>query len=404
MQIMTAKPTNTQDRSRRVDFLDAMRGLAILGVFGFHSYRAANEYQRLFEWNGFFLDIFARPAWDLLLLPFRHGNCGVPIFFVISGFCIHVSHRRKPDPWFHSFAIKRFLRIYPPYLLALLVFSFVYPFGSIDFSQQVDFTNFFAHLTLVHNLFPLEIYAGINPSFWSIAVEAQLYLLFPLMFLLAKWQGWQRTLMVCALIEISIRLFMATTAVYGTELPRWMVCSALTYVFSWSIGAAVAESWLRKEPLPFSKHSSVVWFVVAILCYYFKPAEYFSFTAWSLASASFIVASLEGRTIIPAFPGKEFLRRHLSLAGVISYSFYLIHQPLLDRVEIIVSRLSGFDFGATTHLELLLNLSAWPLIMCVAWVMYKFVEMPTISLARTVASRQEARAAAKAVGHTTSSD
>ena len=194
-----------QESPRRVDFLDPMRGFAILAVFAFHCLRASNHYENLFPWNGLFADVWNEPIYKIGLIPFDLGACGVAIFFVISGFCIHTSHSRRPDPWFKSFLTKRALRIYPPYLVPLVVFAFVYPFGDTDLGIPKESTNFFAHLFLVHNFFDLEIFSGINPSFWSIAVEAQLYLIYPIMFLLARWQGWRRTLLVCAAIEVPIR-------------------------------------------------------------------------------------------------------------------------------------------------------------------------------------------------------
>jgi peptidoglycan/LPS O-acetylase OafA/YrhL len=103
------------ERSKKkghIDFLDPMRGFAILCVFAFHSLSAAFGRDTL-PWGAWFRD-FTVPRSFLLLVPATFGWIGVPIFFVISGFCIHLSFSRQPQ-W-PLFFWRRFFRIYPTYL------------------------------------------------------------------------------------------------------------------------------------------------------------------------------------------------------------------------------------------------------------------------------------------------
>ena len=382
---MSAAPPPSTVSNQRVDFLDVARGFAILTVFCFHCIRSAHGYKPVFAWGDLFLQV---PLDGRLLgLPLTYGSCGVAVFFVISGFCIHISYTRKPDPWFRQFSVRRVLRILPPYLVALLVFAFVYPFATIDFDRPRDVTNLLAHVFLIHNLFPLDIYAGINASFWSVAVEAQLYLLYPLMFLCARRFGWQRTLVFCACIEIPIRLVMAGGILLDADLPRWFSCSPLTFVLSWSIGAAIAEAWQRREKLPFAGHSFWFWLAMVIVSYHVAPMFAYTFLLAALATATFVSRSLSGDQLIPAFPGREWIGRHLAFAGTISYSLYLIHQPLLDRVVPVVSRLAGIDFSQSPGIATALNLASWPLLLIPAWLMYQLLELPSVAMARKLVVR-----------------
>ena len=84
--------------------------------------------------------------------------------------------------------LERFFRIYPPYLVALLFLALVYPISKLYFASRVDTAQFISHLTLLHN-FDQRSFFGINAAFWSIAVEVQLYALYPLLLALAARFG-----------------------------------------------------------------------------------------------------------------------------------------------------------------------------------------------------------------------
>lgn len=372
------------ETSRRIEFLDPMRGFAILAVFAFHCLRASTNFENLFPWNGWVADIWNEPIYKLALVPFNLGACGVPVFFVISGFCIHTSFSRRPDPWFKDFLLKRFLRIYPPYLIPLFLFAFVYPFGDLDLSSPRESTNFFAHLFLVHNLYDLEIFSGINPSFWSIAVEAQLYAIYPFMFLLARWQGWKRTLLICSTIELSIRFMFATALVEGASLDRAITSSPLAYVFSWGIGAAIADAYMRREELPLGKQNFIAWLGLSLVSPHVMPMNAFTFLIHSVTAGVFVARSLNGERLLPRLPGSNLISRHLGFVGTISYSFYLIHQPLVNRVEPLARRLTGIDLPPAATLAMCFL--SWPLLLGLAWVMYRCVEVPSIAVARTLTS------------------
>lgn len=72
-----------------VPALDAIRGVAILGVFLFHALGMAFGFDQL-PWKGFYRDF---DTWRtfLPLYPLTYGSAGVSVFFVVSGFCIHLS-------------------------------------------------------------------------------------------------------------------------------------------------------------------------------------------------------------------------------------------------------------------------------------------------------------------------
>jgi peptidoglycan/LPS O-acetylase OafA/YrhL len=196
-------------------FLDHLRGVAILLVFLFHCFQltfAGDEggNLRLSEW-------IHQPPWRWPLFPLSLGWVGVPIFFVISGFCIHLSHSRSKEKSLKTFFVRRFFRIYPPYFIALLFFAFIFPATRLGFYLPQDIINFWTHLFLVQNFDPGSVY-GINGAFWSIAVEVQLYLIYPLLLWLVRGLGWNKCLLLVLAIELVLPCFPIFASI--SELPR----------------------------------------------------------------------------------------------------------------------------------------------------------------------------------------
>ena len=104
----------------RYDFIDLLRGVAILLVIAFHSVGASFGFDQLKWGAGLGLD-FDVGMQFLIVLPATFGWAGVAVFFAISGFCIHNSFSKESALGFFRYAVKRFCRIYPPYILALLI-------------------------------------------------------------------------------------------------------------------------------------------------------------------------------------------------------------------------------------------------------------------------------------------
>src|SRR5688572_12946641 len=110
--------------NKRLLFIDYIRGFAILGVFVFHGLTVDDRL--LFSgWTRDFSNSYKN-----LLLPFNLGWLGVAVFFVVSGFCIHISFQQQGRNW-RGFLIRRFFRLFPPYLVALLFLAFVLPYSRL---------------------------------------------------------------------------------------------------------------------------------------------------------------------------------------------------------------------------------------------------------------------------------
>lgn len=358
----------------RINSLDLIRGIAVLGVFCFHSVGEGCWREQL-PWSGMFRS-FAVSKWFLMALPLTIGSSGVAVFFALSGFCIHLSFRRSPGWW--NYAVRRFFRIYPPYLFALLVFSFLYPVIRLAFERREDVIQFMSHLFLVHNLSQLT-FSGVNPAFWSIAVEVQLYALYPLLLLMAWRMGWRRAILALCVLEILIRTACYIASAHGIQVPRWASDSPLTYCFSWSVGAYVAEAYLNNAKMPFANWSIPVMLAVSIGSRFISVLASYEFLFFSLTTAVVLSRILDGTAAPSLVPG--FVSRHLSLAGTWSYTIYLIHSPLIIGLGTLL-------MGSTTTLlhhplvRLPICLSSWFVIMPCSGLIYRWCELPSIELGK----------------------
>src|SRR4051812_40755494 len=160
----------------RLAGLDGVRGLAALFVVLHHCY--------LMSYPGYPHN--TGPSWLAWLL---YGHLAVVVFIALSGFSLAVAPARKG--WQLGgkarFAHRRAWRILPPYWAAL-VFSLIIAWAVIPQpgSAPPD-----AKAVVVYGLLLQDVFGSPVPNgaFWSIAVEAQLYLFFPLLLLVLRRAG-----------------------------------------------------------------------------------------------------------------------------------------------------------------------------------------------------------------------
>ena len=222
--------------SIRLRGIDALRGAAALGVVLYHAVEQGDK---------------ALPN-NLLQYPIRlvqlassFGYIGVFLFFVISGFCIHLQWARakaaglEPDIRFGPFWKRRIRRLYPPYIITLLLFLLL-----AAATAGVNLTHFFVydlgmHLLMLHNLDPHTCYT-INGVFWTLAIEEQLYLAyFLLLFIRVRW-GWPVTIAVCLFARLAWMVFshvMWLKTGAGIPVPE----AAASHWFTWALGALGVE-------------------------------------------------------------------------------------------------------------------------------------------------------------------
>lgn len=307
-----------------LDRLDVLRGFAIFAVFAYHFLGTTYRMDHL-PWQGRWVDWSAAPDQLFLwLFPVTFGWVGVALFFVLSGFCIHWSflHRKRFSAG--SFYLARFWRIYPPYLIALVASTLL---AKVDLASDSGLTQFGTHLLLVHN-FSDETFYGINPAFWSLAAECQFYLAYPLFLWARSRIGMGRALLATFALASTIRITMVFWN--GGELttsPTWFT-SPFVLWFDWLLGAYLAERLHagKSASLPPAFPTVLGLSGLFLLASCFKPLSFLSFTIASLLSVYLVDRCLRSSRVL------TWSDRLWMPLGLISYSFYLWHQPLIGRV------------------------------------------------------------------------
>ena len=237
-------PTNSLEPAR-LRSIDALRGIAAMGVVIYHCVG--------FSPNLLPDNVLRYPV-KLLQLTSSFGYIGVFLFFVISGFCIHMQWARaqaagvKPTIEFAAFWKRRIRRLYPPYIIALGLYLLLTASSiGIDVSHFFIY-DVFMHVLMLHNLDPHTCYS-INGVFWTLAIEEQLYLAyFLLLFLRRRW-GWTTTLIVCLAARLAWMIFShlvwRKTGV-GIPVPE----AAASHWFTWALGAIGVEAMFGLIQLP----------------------------------------------------------------------------------------------------------------------------------------------------------
>lgn len=314
MQIAWQGPASPgKEMQRRIPQLDAVRGLAILVVM-VHN---------------------LSPKYPLLHLEqlFGNGWMGVDLFFVLSGFLITgiLVDTKRSESYFKNFYVRRCLRIWPLYY-SLLLFMFVV----IRFLNPSQFhavleqsSPWWAFPLFLQNfLLPISTNAaGPLGVTWSLAIEEQFYLLWPLVVRFCSRTQLRRFAVLEICISPALRYYLS---LHHVDLYTNVFCR-----LDGLMAGAFLAVLVRSDTFVPSKLLKGAWILLGITAPLAFVTEafharwiVFSFTA--LASASFIYVSL--------FSPRKWLQalvtnRFMIYTGTISYGLYLLHKIPSGMVE-----------------------------------------------------------------------
>jgi peptidoglycan/LPS O-acetylase OafA/YrhL len=341
--------------------INAWRGIAALLVAYFHCRQVTWIGIQQFHRTAHGLD--ANAVFSYLTFPIAWGSAGVPIFFVISGYCIHRALARKliavPSAPLDSgnFLLRRFARIYPV-LIAALLLTFALDSLSGTFLPVSHKINPFDLHAFIVNILSLQGIAGktfgSNGALWTLSVEVQFYLVYPLLIALRRRIGMRGVLVFVGIVNI------ASAVVFE----RHQIVVFTSYWFAWTLGAWIAEAkvlGVKARP-----HTGLVAGAIALAgCGAFSLAQYAAFQLWALAFAVYLFGALDK-------PWREtFAVRGLSWLGEFSFSIYVVHLPIFVL-------LGSVFFRSTLQTDIWASFAFTAVAVCVAFAFYFAVERPAM--------------------------
>lgn len=312
------------------------------------------------------------------------GYVGVDVFFVISGFLItgHLVKERVETGriGLAGFYARRVRRLLPAALLVLLL-SAVAAFALLPYPRWIRTAGeILASAGYVENWFLSAMsvnYSALNEQatpaqhYWSLSVEEQFYLVWPLLLIAAWWWASRRTrnphriaaVVLGALVGISLALSIVATM--ATPSQAYFV----TYTRAWEfgVGGMIALLGARALPRVVAEMLAFAGFAaIALAAVSYGPQTPFpGVTALLpvLGSAAVIVAGTGRDGLLHGFVTSS---RPVQWLGDVSYSLYLWHWPLIVFAPFALSR----ELSTTVKAVLLV------VALVLAWLTRRFIEVP----------------------------
>ena len=377
--------TQAQPAQSRLAWLDALRGIGAIAVVGEH----------MTPW---FLPAL-RPFW------FNLGVYGIMVFFLVSGYIIPTSLERHGDV--RKFWISRIFRLYPLYLAVIAIALALSWWVPVRPAVQRDGSAIAAHATMLLDVVSV---GGIVDTMWTLSYEMVFYLLVTALFT-ARWHTRSGLLaMLFSAGAIAAGVLLSAAPLMGA----WLSYVSATVFFAGLVcvisgrfraSAACALGLMGIVLLTFG--SRVPWLGLAVLGAMFAGTAIHRWERgtgglWPVAATALLVAlspvwAIQAgwwwvqpgvwfttlAMVAVTFAGAMVLRRRrvprvLTWLGLISYSVYLVHHPVLKYTN----ELLGDQRAAPLPLQLVESAGLLVVVLLLSMLTYRFIEKPMQALGR----------------------
>jgi len=336
--------------------IDGLRFIAIVSVVLFHIHSYLNQANH-------FSYAHANESFRNFAGLLRHGDIGVELFFVISGFILALPFascflRGGKPVRLKSYYLRRVTRLEPPYFLALaLCFVLLWhhhPSEGREYARSLS-----ASLLYSHNFFwPRGTLPLTNPVAWSLEIEIQFYVLAPFIACVYQLGKTPRRALLAALILARVVILA------NYPLPH---LSVLDFYDLFLIGFLLADLWVCNE-LNVGTHE---WFYIPAAGAMFAAVWFLGVRWLSLEIGLFYYFCLKSR-----FLRSLLANRWIATVGGMCYSIYLIHWMLITTVgSRVVHQFTGsYAVDFIIH-SLLLAL----LVLAAGAIYFKLIERPCMA-------------------------
>ena len=320
----------------RFQWLDGVRGLAVIWIAFFHSILSYDNGRfpsplTISSLSSFVEQCAQGSLFGKLLCALKaivaavllRGSQGVGVFLLFSGFGLTYSLVKSGGfeiSWANWYK-RRLTRLFPVYWLAhlvLLISPFAVLHDKIDYRFLLSFFG--------DRVYPVDkMFFYLVPAWWFLGMLIEFYIAFPLLFKLMQRLGWVKYMVFCVVLTSGARYGLQLIKADGDYvMGAFFVCRLWEFAAGMALGKLMAEApgetfrWLLSWKGFFL---GVVTYILGFLTY--QPNFLFSFSD-GLTAMGLSVILTHAAFQLDRIPG---LGRAFALAGVYSYSIYLFHQP-----------------------------------------------------------------------------
>ncbi len=365
------RSTDRPSHPEHVPALDGIRGYGFLAVFLGHAFGGAIAHHRS--------NFFGNLLYNLQQIEWL----AVPAFFVLSGYLIggNLFRTRNREGFFRVFYYRRMLRVLPVYYVTLLVVA------GVEMTQGVPLDyKFWSHFVYIQNFMPG--YGSNSYAFesirhlWSLAIEEQFYLTWPLVVWFAKDRATLlKVIGVLCSTCWTIRLMSPWIGLSSDESYVNTLTRVDTILFGVAL-ALVTDHALYKRFQPFAKYAALagaaLW-VISFSTHAEHPENYYrvavEYTLANFTVVMVIVAVLEkGSAFTMACSA-----RWVCWIGSMTYGLYIFHFICLLWLRDTLRQWLMEYFSP--HLATVITVTtALVSTVLLAMVSYRFLEQPALSL------------------------
>lgn len=313
------------------------------------------------------------------------------MFFVMSGFLITgiLMDSKSKKSYYKRFMSRRIVRVFPLYYLCLFILFFLLPHAWIDLSYYRQHQGWF-WLYGENWLFSLQGWPDVKAlhHFWSLAVEEQFYIIWPLVVWVFSPRGLIR---FCIFLFFFSIVFRNVGMHIGFVMPFPYVAT-LGRMEGLTLGAIIAvllrtdKSILERYAYPVTLISGILMvllFIAAGDMMFEVPLHYMiNYTVVDLFFAGMITLTIcqDRLRLLKKVLNQPQVRQ----LGVMSYCIYIFHYPIQMIVEADFRGYFGARFGSDVYAKLLCIAIAVAITIPVVWFIHKKIEVPLWKLKKLV--------------------
>jgi peptidoglycan/LPS O-acetylase OafA/YrhL len=373
---------------KKFDFIDALRGWAVMGVLMVHCAR--------------YID-----------LPYNfrqiavNGAMGVQLFYIISAFTLFYSLNNRDELGFKNFFIRRFFRIAPMYWFVIIISLLLFGTGTgsvyFDTRPEISTGNIIANFLLLHTTNPYY-HNYLVTGGWSVGVEVGFYLLLPIIFINIKTLKNAISLTAALfLLAMAAKSYSVFSIIPETDIWIDYINKSLPFhlpIFGMGIilyfvlfKSRFFNEGLATLDINTKRDISMICtaFSIFLLIVFAYGEGYRYLPNMFLYGAAFTIM-LFGQAL---YSLKIIVNKISCFIGKISYSIYLLHFFFLSTAMTIAGYLHVNDYPVV---KFIIVLTITLLISTVAaYVTYMLIEQPFQKLGKLIISKYESKKAKREI-------